>query len=92
MDVEIVKKSPGRPKKIWTEEELAAKEAKKAAVAVEKAAERAAKKAAKKAAKSAEKSAEKGPAVKKAQPDTNSILAELIACQARITDLISKLS
>jgi membrane protein involved in colicin uptake len=88
MDVEIVKKSPGRPKKIWTEEELAAKEAKKAAVAVEKAAER----AAKKAAKSAEKSAEKGPAVKKAQPDTNSILAELIACQARITDLISKLS
>lgn len=51
---ENVKKGPGRPKKVWTEEELAAK----AALAAAKAAARAAEKAARveaKAVKAAEK-------------------------------------
>jgi CRISPR/Cas system-associated exonuclease Cas4 (RecB family) len=52
------KKGPGRPKKVWTEEELAAKEVAKA----EKAAAKAEEKAAAKAIKDAEKAAAKAAA------------------------------
>lgn len=51
------KKGPGRPKKVWTEEELAAKEVAKAEKAAAKADEKAAAKALKDAAKAAEKEA-----------------------------------
>ena len=51
------KKGPGRPKKVWTEEELAAKEVAKAEKAAAKAEEKAAAKALKDAAKAAEKEA-----------------------------------
>lgn len=53
------KKGPGRPKKVWTEEELAAKEVAKA----EKAAAKAEEKAAAKALKDAEKAAAKAAGV-----------------------------
>ena len=47
---ETVKKGPGRPKKVWTEEELAEKAEAKAAKAAKKAEAKAEAKAAKKAA------------------------------------------
>lgn len=55
---ETVKKGPGRPKKVWTEEELAAKAALAAAKAAAKEAEKAVK-AAEKAEAKAIKAAEK---------------------------------
>ena len=99
--IEVEKKKPGRPPKVWTEEELAAKEAKKAAMKAEKAAAKAAKKAlssaekeAKKALSSAEKEAMKDAkkAAKKSMDDKTGVLAELLACPARITALIAKIS
>jgi hypothetical protein len=53
------KKGPGRPKKVWTEEELAAKEVEKAAKAAVKAAAKAEEKALAKVIKDAEKAAAK---------------------------------
>ena len=66
-----VKKGPGRPKKVWTEEELAAKAATKAAEKAVKAAE----KAEAKAVKAAEK--EEAKAVKAAlTPEEKKALRE----------------
>ena len=53
------KKGPGRPKKVWTEEELAAKEVEKAHKAAVKAAAKAEEKALAKIVKDAEKAAAK---------------------------------
>ena len=75
---ETVKKGPGRPKKVWTEEELAAKAAKEEAKAATKAAEKAVKAAEKaeaKAVKAAEK--EEAKAVKAAlSPEEKKALRE----------------
>jgi hypothetical protein len=62
MTVTTIPKAPGRPKKVWSPEELALKEAKAAAIAAQKALEKEEKAMAKaqaKAAKEAEKAAAK---------------------------------
>ena len=81
-----VKKGPGRPKKVWTEEELAAWEAEKAAEKAVKAAEKAEAKAVKAALTPKEKKALREAKKAAAPTSYQEIRKQIVALLALLPD------